>query len=101
MFARQSLLSAICEKKAEEESFKVIRTARYISPNQARNLGLRYVLDRTILDCADSEYVVFVENDVIVKPGWLTQLVACAEETNAAVVGAAHLYWSSSPSSYS
>ncbi|KPQ36604.1 MAG: putative glycosyltransferase [Phormidesmis priestleyi Ana] len=74
-------------KKAEEESFKVIRTARYISPNQARNLGLRYVLDRTILDCADSEYVVFVENDVIVKPGWLTQLVACAEETNAAVVG--------------
>jgi GT2 family glycosyltransferase len=69
-------------QKAQEKSFKVIRTTRYISPNQARNVGLQYVLTET-----DSQYVVFIENDVIVKKGWLTQLVTCAEETEAAVVG--------------
>ncbi|MEO0377807.1 MAG: glycosyltransferase family 2 protein, partial [Cyanobacteria bacterium P01_A01_bin.17] len=51
-------------------------------PNQARNVGLRYVLDHT-----DSQYVVFIENDVVVKRGWLTRLVNCAAETNASVVG--------------
>ncbi len=69
-------------QKSEAESFKVIRTQRYISPNQARNVGLRYVLSQ-----GDSQYVVFVENDVIAKKGWLTQLVNCAQETGAAVVG--------------
>ncbi|MEM9006432.1 MAG: glycosyltransferase [Cyanobacteria bacterium P01_F01_bin.86] len=69
-------------EKSQEKSFKVIHTDRYISPNQARNVGLRYVLSET-----DSKYVVFIENDVIVKKGWLTQLVACAEETDATVVG--------------
>lgn len=69
-------------RKAKEQSFKVIRTERYISPNQARNVGLRYVLDQ-----GKSQYIVFVENDVIVKTGWLTQLVNCAEKTGAAVVG--------------
>lgn len=69
-------------QKAKEESFKVIRTAQYISPNQARNVGLRYVLEHT-----DSDYVVFVENDVVVKKGWLTRMIACAEEERATVVG--------------
>ncbi|MEO0533403.1 MAG: glycosyltransferase [Cyanobacteria bacterium P01_A01_bin.123] len=69
-------------EKAREKSFHVIHTDRYISPNQARNVGLRHVLSQT-----DSQYVVFIENDVIVKKGWLTQLVQCAEETGAAVVG--------------
>jgi len=68
--------------KAKEQSFKIIRTERYISPNQARNVGLRHVLKQN-----ESQYVVFVENDVIVKTGWLTRLVNCAEETGAAVVG--------------
>ncbi|MEO0771140.1 MAG: glycosyltransferase [Cyanobacteria bacterium J06649_4] len=69
-------------RKAKEQSFKIIRTERYISPNQARNVGLRHVLNQN-----ESQYVVFVENDVIVKTGWLTRLVNCAEETSAAVVG--------------
>jgi GT2 family glycosyltransferase len=75
-------IQAYLRNKSEEKSFKIMQTDYYISPNQARNVGLRYVLDHT-----DSDYVVFIENDVIVKRGWLTQLVACAEETNAAVVG--------------
>ncbi|EDX87725.1 glycosyl transferase, group 2 family protein [Synechococcus sp. PCC 7335] len=70
------------QQKARQESFKVIRTERYLSPNQARNVGLRQVLTQT-----DSDYVVFVENDVVVKNGWLTKLVSCAEQTGAAVVG--------------
>lgn len=67
---------------SKEKDFTVIRTERYVSPNQARNVGLRYVLTQT-----NSQFIVFVENDVIVKRGWLTQLVNCAEEEHAAVVG--------------
>jgi GT2 family glycosyltransferase len=75
-------VQAYLQQKSQERSFKVLTVNHYISPNQARNVGLRYVLEET-----DSQYVVFIENDVIVKRGWLTQLVACAQETNAAVVG--------------
>ncbi|MEO1005165.1 MAG: glycosyltransferase [Cyanobacteria bacterium J06638_38] len=69
------------EQKAVEKSFKLLHTDYYISPNQARNVGLRYVLDNR-----DSKYVVFIENDVVVKRGWLTRLVESAEKTAAAVV---------------
>jgi glycosyltransferase involved in cell wall biosynthesis len=56
---------------------RLIRTPHYVSPNRARNLALARVRTR---------YVAFVENDVMVAPGWLDALVACAEETGAAVV---------------
>jgi GT2 family glycosyltransferase len=64
--------------KAKEKGFKLIRTEHYISPNQARNIGLSYV---------DTEYVVFIDNDVLVKAGWLEQLVKCADETGSWLVG--------------
>ena len=70
------------QTKSQEKSFTVLKTDHYISPNQARNVGLEYVLQHS-----DSQYVVFIENDVIVQRNWLTQLVNCAEETSAAVVG--------------
>ncbi len=63
--------------RAAEFGFEIIRTDYFLAPNQARNLGLAK---------ADTEYVLFVDNDVAVTPGWLAQLVACAEETNATVV---------------
>ncbi|NJM17453.1 MAG: glycosyltransferase [Richelia sp. RM2_1_2] len=66
------------QKKAEEKQFQLIRTDYYLSPNHARNLGLAQV---------DTEYVVFLDNDVVVSSGWLNHLVKCAEETAAAVVG--------------
>ncbi|AFY85662.1 glycosyltransferase family 2 protein [Chroococcidiopsis thermalis] len=66
------------EAQAQEKRFDIIRTNYYLSPNHARNIGLSRV---------DTKYLVFVDNDVIVSPGWLTALVNCAEETEATVVG--------------
>ncbi|MDJ0679232.1 MAG: glycosyltransferase [Xenococcaceae cyanobacterium MO_167.B52] len=66
------------EQQAQEKDFKIIRTECYLYPNQARNIGLKHV---------DTKYLVFFDNDVIVTPGWLTNLVDCAEKTNSAVVG--------------
>lgn len=60
--------------------FRLVRTEHPLSPNQARNLGAAGVATR---------YVVFLDNDVVVAPGWLPPLVACAEETGAALVGPA------------
>jgi GT2 family glycosyltransferase len=64
--------------QAKEKGFQLIRTEHYLSPNQARNIGLRK---------ADSEYVVFLDNDVELAPDWLSMLVQCAEETSASIVG--------------
>jgi GT2 family glycosyltransferase len=66
------------EEQAKNREFQLIRTDYYLYPNQARNLGLARVT---------TKYVVFIDNDVIVSPGWLQALVRCAEETDATVVG--------------
>lgn len=65
-------------ERAERHSFAVIRRDHYLTPNQARNLAFPYV---------KTKYVVSVDNDVLVTPGWLEAMLACAEETNAALVG--------------
>ncbi|NJM70118.1 MAG: glycosyltransferase [Scytonema sp. RU_4_4] len=63
--------------QASEKQFQLIRTEHYLSPNRARNLGLQQIT---------SKYVVFIDNDVVVTPGWLKALVECAEQTGACVV---------------
>lgn len=73
---------AYLETKARQKGFRLIRTDHYLSPNQARNLGVRQV---------SSEYTVFIDNDVLVEPGWLDALVRCAEETGAWLVGPLYL----------
>ncbi len=75
-------IQAYLKAQAEKKGFEIIRTPYYMSPNQARNVGLRQVLKTD-----KAQYVVFIENDVVVEPGWLMQLVKCAEETGADVVG--------------
>jgi GT2 family glycosyltransferase len=70
------------EEQAREKGFQLIRTDYYLSPNRARNLGLRQV---------NTKYVVFMDNDVAVTPGWLKALVNCAEETKATVVSPSNL----------
>lgn len=71
-------MRAQLEQYARERQFTLIRTSRYLSPNLARNVGLSLV---------DTEWVVFIDNDVIFEFGWLEKLLACANETQAAVVG--------------
>ena len=73
--------SSVCRylnAQSQAHGFELIRTDHYLPPNTARNLGLQKV---------DTPYVVFVDNDVLVGPGWLGPLVACAEETGAGIVG--------------
>jgi GT2 family glycosyltransferase len=65
------------ERQSRSRGFELIRTDHYLAPNQARNLGLARVR---------SKYVVFIDNDVVVAPGWLASLVNCADATGATVV---------------
>ncbi len=66
------------EAQAQAHQFKIVRTEHYLFPNQSRNIGLSHV---------KTPYLVFLDNDVIVSPGWLEALLNCAEDTGAAVVG--------------
>ena len=72
-----SLAKALA-RESLARGFRLVRTERYLTPNQARSLGLRE---------ASGRYVVFLDNDVLVTPGWLDALVRCAEETGADLVG--------------
>lgn len=65
------------QRTATKRGFTLLRTEHYLSPNQARNLGLSQVT---------TDYVVFVDNDIHVSAGWLEKLWQCAQETDAAVV---------------
>jgi len=66
-------LKTLCEA----QGYQYQRHDELLSPNRARNLGWRQAL---------TPYVAFLDNDVIVSPGWLEQLVSCSEETGADVV---------------
>jgi cellulose synthase/poly-beta-1,6-N-acetylglucosamine synthase-like glycosyltransferase len=57
--------------------FRYLRCEHFLTPNQSRNIGWA---------AASTPYVAFVDNDVIVSPGWLQALERCAEETDAEVV---------------
>ncbi|MEB3295790.1 MAG: glycosyltransferase [Synechococcales bacterium] len=65
------------DRKSEEQQLQVIRTSNYLAPNQARNLAIPQIT---------TEYILFIDNDVIVAPGWMERMVNCAEETGAAIV---------------
>lgn len=73
-------------RRAIEGDFTLVRSDRYLSPNQARNLGMRHV---------DTPFVVFVDNDLIVTPGWLARLMTRARSTGAWIVGP--LYYEGDP----
>ncbi len=66
------------DRLRDELGFVVLRADRRLTPNQARTIGLREVT---------TPYVVFVDNDCLVQPGWLATLLRTAEEKSAAVVG--------------
>lgn len=66
------------DRAAQHHRFQILRTDGYLSPNRARNLGFSHV---------ETPWVVFMDNDIQVAPGWLEALMACAEETGAPFVG--------------
>ncbi len=70
------------EEQAKQKGFHLIRTEKFLVPSQAHHLGLAQV---------NTKYTVFIDNDVIVESGWLENLVQCAEETEAWVVGPLYL----------
>lgn len=70
------------EAASVARGFELRRTDRYVSPNVARNVGLRGVT---------TEFVAFLDNDVYLMGGWLDRLVGCADETGAWVVGPLYL----------
>ncbi|GAA3972933.1 glycosyltransferase family 2 protein [Allohahella marinimesophila] len=65
-------------KRCTDNGFDHVRVERFLPTNVARNIGLKR---------ARGKYIAFVENDVVVSPGWLEALVDCAEETGATVTG--------------
>jgi len=79
-------LKRYLEEQSKAKGFHLIRKEHFIPTNEGRNLALSLV---------DTQYVVFVENDLIVAPGWLENLIKCAEETGAWLVGP--LYCESEP----
>jgi GT2 family glycosyltransferase len=71
------LVRQFLEQRAARHGFQLISTERYISPNAARNLAAAQ---------ARTKYLAFVDNDVVVSPGWVDALADCADATGAAVV---------------
>ena len=72
--AVQEFIASICNPRG----YELILADEFLPPNAARNLGLSR---------ATTEYVVFLENDVVVEPHWLEALIGCAIEEQADLVG--------------
>jgi hypothetical protein len=70
-------VQAYLERTCASAGYRLILRDEFLAPNVARNLGLAQ---------AQSKYLVFLDNDVVVEPGWLDALVGCAEEENADIV---------------
>lgn len=64
-------------RRARRHGFRLLESDCPLSPTEARNAGLAE---------ADTDYVVFMDNDIAVHPGWLAALLRCADETGADVV---------------
>lgn len=70
-------LSRWIGEQALARGFRHIVEDRYLAPNVARNIGVR---------AARTDHVIFIDNDVVCSPGWLSRLVATADESGADVV---------------
>ncbi len=69
--------------KSLEAQFLLLQQPDWLWPNVARNLAMAHVT---------TEYVVFIDNDVLVERGWLQRMVRAADETGAALVGPLYLW---------
>jgi GT2 family glycosyltransferase len=66
------------QAEARVRGFRLVPVTGPVTPNRLRNLGARM---------ARTEFVAFVDNDVLFAADWLGALVRCADETSADVVG--------------
>ena len=69
-------------RASEALGFTLVTVSDVLPPNRARARGLTLV---------QTPYVVFLDNDAEVTPGWLDALVRCADETGALGVGPLYL----------
>lgn len=60
-------------------NLKIVRTPEFVYPYEAKNIGVKHLP-------ADTEWVVFIDSDVMVYPHWLTRLLDAAKETSARVL---------------
>ncbi len=70
-------LSTWLDEQSAKRGFRVIKRDRFVTPNEARNIGAA---------AATTDYIVWIDNDVFPSPGWLAALVEAADETGAAIV---------------
>jgi hypothetical protein len=68
--------------RASEWDLEVMRVDEPLWPQEAR---VRFAGQ------LDTEFVVFIDNDVQVEPGWLDAMIRCADETGAGIVGPLYL----------
>jgi len=71
------------EQRSAEWGLELVRHDEPLWPHQLRN---------HVLGSITTEYLVFMDNDVMVSPGWLEPLVTCADETNAGIVGPLYMW---------
>ncbi len=71
------------EKLDRHPGLEIIHFDEPLWPQEAR---------ARIAPSIETEYVVFIDNDVEVEPGWLDALVTCADETGAGIVGPLYLW---------
>ncbi len=76
-FAAPPRAAAALRRQADERGFRLIEHTAWMPPARARKAALSEI--RT-------KYVAFADNDILVEPGCLQRLVACAEETGAGLV---------------
>ena len=74
------------EVLAAHESARHLEVLRLDGPRWPQEARAR------VLDAIDTDYVVFIDNDVQVENGWLDALIACADETAAGAVGPLYLW---------
>lgn len=71
------------EQLKSRPELEVVRFDEPLWPQQAR---------ARIAGSIETDYVVFIDNDVQVEAGWLDALVACADDTGAGIVGPLYLW---------
>jgi len=70
-------LSELLARRQPEWGIEIAKFDAALWPNQIR---------KRIAPAIATDYVVFLDNDVSVEPGWLERMIACADETGAGIV---------------